>query len=106
MPPYEMTYAAARKRPDWSEPLNRTTVMLAAAAGLLAGCSTIPDAPTEVRIPVPVPCVEQLPVRPSMMSDSELLALDDFGLVVALARDRRIRQGYIAELEATLEGCK
>lgn len=78
------------------------------AAGVvlgLAGCAGI-EVPKEVRVPVAVPCVEQVPQRPSMMSDQELLALDDYGLVVALARDRRVRQGYIVELEATLEGCR
>lgn len=99
-----MTYAAG-KLPDWSEFPNRATAMLA-ALGLLAGCSTIPEAPKEVRVPVAVPCIERPPVKPSLMSDAELLALDDYGLVIALARDRRIRQGYIGELEATVEGCR
>ena len=101
-----MTYAAARRLPDRSAFPNRATVMWAAALGLLAGCSTIPEAPKEIRIPVPVPCIERAPVKPSMLSDAELLTLDDFGLVVALARDRRIRQGYEAVLEATIEGCR
>jgi len=99
-----MTYAAS-KLPDRSEFPNRATVMLA-ALGLLAGCETIPVAPKEVRVPVTVPCIEQAPQRPSMMSDQELLALDDYGLVVALARDRRIRQGYQAVLESVVEGCR
>lgn len=72
----------------------------------LAGCSTIPEAPREVRVPVPVPCVTQAPQRPSMLSDADLLALDDYGLVIALARDRRVRQGYEATLEAVVAGCR
>lgn len=72
---------------------------------LLAGCATGPEIPREVRVPVAVPCVTQAPQRPSMLADEELLALDDYGLVIALARDRRIRQGYEAELEAVVAGC-
>jgi len=73
---------------------------------VLTGCANGPTVPAEVRVPVPVPCVETVPSRPSMMSDGELMALDDYGLVVALARDRRIRQGYEAELEAVVAGCR
>ena len=98
-----MTYAAS-KLPDRPAFPSRATVMLA-ALGLL-GCSSVPVAPKEVRVPVTVSCIEQAPQRPSMMSDQELLALDDYGLVVALARDRRIRQGYQAVLESVVEGCR
>ena len=73
---------------------------------LLAGCAAGPEIPREVRVPVPVACIDQPPPRPAMLSDAELLALDDYGLVLALARDRRIRQGYEAELEAVVEGCR
>ena len=72
----------------------------------LTGCATSPEIPREVRVPVPVPCIERPPVKPSMLSDAELLALDDYGLVIALARDRRVRQGWEAVLEATVEGCR
>lgn len=71
-----------------------------------AGCSSVPVAPKEVRIPIPISCITQSPTKPSMLSDAELLAMDDYGLVIALARDRRIRQGYEADLEAMLEGCR
>lgn len=87
-------------------PLGEGTAILL-LFGLLAlpGCASL-EIPKETLVPVAVPCIERPPVKPSMMSDEELLALDDFGLVIALARDRRIRQGYEAELEATLEGCR
>ena len=84
----------------------RTDILLLFVMAALGGCSTIPEAPKEVRVPVAVPCIERPPVKPSMLSDAELLALDDFGLVIALARDRRIRQGWEATLEALLEGCR
>ena len=72
----------------------------------LAGCSSVPELPTEIRVPVPVPCIDRAPARPSLLADAELLALDDFGLVVALARDRRIREAYVIELEAVVAGCR
>jgi hypothetical protein len=81
------------------------TYALPSLALLLGGCCTL-DVPKEVRVPVTVPCIEQAPQRPSMMSDAELLALDDYGLVVALARDRRVRQSYQVTLEAIVEGCR
>ena len=74
--------------------------------GSLAGCASGPQIPKEVRVPVPVPCIDRAPQRPSMLSDAELLALDDYGLVIALARDRRVRQGWEATVEALLEGCR
>lgn len=71
-----------------------------------AGCSIVPTAPKEVRIPIPISCIDRPPAKPSMLSDAELLALDDYGLVIALARDRRVRQGYQAQMEAAIEGCR
>jgi hypothetical protein len=62
--------------------------------------------PDVVRVPVPVPCIEVAPVRPSLLSDEQLLALDDYGLILALAQDRRARQGYVAELEGAVAGCR
>ena len=70
---------------------------------LLAGCATDP---ITIRVPVPVKCVERVPERPALLSDADLLLLDDYGLVVSLARDRRLRQGYQAQLEAVVEGCR
>jgi len=81
-------------------------VWILVSCAVLAGCSSVPTAPREVRVPVPVPCIEQAPQRPSMLSDAEMLALDDYGLVLALARDRRVRQGYQATLEAVVQGCR
>jgi hypothetical protein len=76
------------------------------ASSLLVGCASGPQIPKEIRVPVPVACIDQVPQRPSMLSDAELLALDDYGLVLALARDRRVRQGWEATIEALIEGCR
>jgi len=75
-----------------------------AVALLLAGCAT-PD-PVTIRVPVPIKCIDRVPERPYLRTDAELLAMDDFELVLSLARDRRLFQGYTAELEAVVEGCR
>lgn len=72
---------------------------------LLSGCAAVPESVT-VHVPVPVSCIEVVPVRPSLLSDAQLLALDDYALVLSLAHDRRVRQGYQAELEAVIAGCR
>ena len=61
--------------------------------------------PEVVRVPVPVPCLERAPERPALLTDAQLAELGDYRLVLELARDRRIRQAYEAELEAAVEGC-
>ncbi len=71
----------------------------------LSGCQSIPDAPSEVKIPVPVPCIETMPTAPALISDADLLALPDGPFVIALGIDRKQRAGYIAELEAVLQAC-
>jgi hypothetical protein len=78
---------------------------------VLAGCASppiIPDPPREIRVPVPVPCLrpEDMPQRPSMLTDEQLDALDDKRAVIALGQDRRVRQGYEASMEAAIAGCR
>jgi len=74
---------------------------------LLAGCASgPPPLPVEVRVPIAVPCIAETPARPELLTDRDLAALPDYHLVLELARDRRLRQGYIAELEAVVAGCR
>lgn len=73
----------------------------------LAGCASgPPPLPVEVRVPVATPCIAESPARPDLLSDGALAALDDYRLVIELARDRRLRQAYEAELEAVVAGCR
>lgn len=72
---------------------------------LFAGCQSIPDAPKEVLVPVPTPCVTALPDRPRFISDAELKQLPDGAFVIALGIDRRQNERYRAELEAVLSAC-
>jgi len=73
----------------------------------LTGCNgTLPAVPTEVRVPVPVPCLtaDQIP-QATFPTDAELAKLPDGPFILAIARDRLERQGHIARLEAILQGC-
>jgi hypothetical protein len=81
------------------------TGIAAALSFALAGCASTPQIPREVRVPVPVPCIAEPLQRPALLSDSDLLAMDDYGLIIGLARDRRVRQAYQAQLEAAVAGC-
>ena len=74
---------------------------------LLVGCNgTLPPAPKEVRIPVPVPCLtrEQVPAK-DFLPDAELAKLDDFRLVLALRVEQLKQRGWIDTTSALLEAC-
>jgi hypothetical protein len=73
---------------------------------LLSGCSLLPPKIQEIKIPVPVSCIETTPSKPSLITDAELIKLDDGKFVTALHLDRLKRQNYEAELEAILSGCQ
>lgn len=77
------------------------------ATALLAGCqATLPPPPTEVRIPVPVPCLtrEQVPVK-DFLPDTELAKLDDFALVISLRTEQLKQRGWIETTDALLQAC-
>ena len=59
-----------------------------------------------VKIPVAVPCVDQLPQAPTLRTDAELKALPDYQAVLALIQDRIKREIYESQLEAVLKGCQ
>ena len=73
----------------------------------LAGCNgTLPPAPKEVRIPVPVPCIsrEQIPAK-DFITDKALGALPDFDLVIALRTDQLKQRIWIDTAAGLLEAC-
>lgn len=75
--------------------------------GLLAACAG-PGGPssTVVSVPVATRCVRDAPERPAFVQDDELQAMNDYQLVLALWRDRLVRIGYEAELEAVIAACR
>jgi len=70
---------------------------------LLAGCGTTTQV---VRVPVPVPCVVELPAAPTISTDAELRAMSDYRLVLAIARERLQLLGYSDELRAAAGACE
>jgi len=70
---------------------------------LLAGCGTTTQV---VRVPVPVPCVVELPAAPTISTDAELRTMSDYRLVLAIARERLQLLGYSGELRAAAETCR
>lgn len=86
----------------------------AVVIGLIcAGCATVdPPAPrvTVVEKPIPVPCAERVPERPTFalerLNDRDLKTASDYELVLTLWVERAERIAYEAELEAALAGCR
>ena len=77
-----------------------------AAAIVLSGCVTTGvQVPERVLVPTSVPCVTERPERPQTTPDPALFALDDYRLVLTLARERTLFRDYSALLEAALSGC-
>ena len=77
-----------------------------ALAALLAGCQSI-GLPTRVDIPIAVSCLPAtMPIRPDVYTDAQLLAMDDFHLVIALQQNAARLTDYVAELEAILLACR
>ena len=75
------------------------------ASLLLARCASSIPMPEIVNVPVPVNCIDALPVRPKFYTDAELKAMNDYQLPLALAIDRVQRHLYETKLEAALAGC-
>lgn len=79
-------------------------VALVGACAVLAGCASVGEVRT-VQVPVAVSCLTALPARPAMPFDAVPAGADVYTAGRALLADRRVRQGYEAELEAALRGC-
>lgn len=86
-------------------------IMLLALTICLCSCSVspkIPDPPkiVEVKIVVPVNCLGPLPEKPYLITDAELVLLTPSKFVTELHIDRLMRDMYMAQIEAAMEGCK
>lgn len=85
----------------------RSQIAIAIAVILpLLGCETLPEVRT-VRIPIPVSCVSQsdLPQRPKILTNQELLSLSDGNLVLKLAQERLELLKFSGEQGAILVNC-
>jgi hypothetical protein len=77
------------------------------ACGALAACSSAVKVPERVNVEVPVPCVKpaDVPARPQLRSESDLMAMDRYRRTLALWSDWLKLQIYTAKLEAIATGC-
>ena len=73
-------------------------------AAVLAGCTTI----QEVKVPIPTPCVKDVPMRPALLSE-QLPAVqteaDAASYVKAVWIDLQEFQSYSDKLEVVIAGC-
>lgn len=72
---------------------------------LLAGCASAPPAPVRVEVPVMVPCLGEVPERPSYEFGKMSRTDEDGEIVLALARDWLRSRLYEGLLEAVIAGC-
>ena len=72
---------------------------------LIAGCTGAPPLLREVKVPVYLPCVKAMPVRPLFATRTLAPDASDGEKVLAIARDLPMHLRYEGELEALLLGC-
>ena len=73
---------------------------------LLAGCSSAPQVPSVVKVPVPVACVKDAPMKPLTMDESVLLKMDDYSATIQTWTERLLLKSYADRAEALLEACR
>lgn len=72
----------------------------------LAGCAGLAPNVQEVKVPVPVPCKVEAPLRPAFAVDGLPVGSGIWEQMKALRAERKQRQGYEAELEAAVKACQ
>jgi len=84
-------------------------IILISVIILLSGCATtepvIDAEPQEVDIPIAVPCKAVVPDKPDFNFEKVTADQDVFEKTKALLADRKLHQGYEAELLAALNSC-
>ena len=73
-------------------------------AAMLAGCASAP--PVRVDVPVMVPCLNAVPVRPTFEFENLSPVATDGEKILALARDWPRARSYEERLEAAIAGCR
>jgi hypothetical protein len=76
-------------------------------AFLLGGCAGGVTVPERVSVPVPVPCVDpqDVPPRPSLRSETDLMSLPRGTRTLATWSERAKLEAYALQLEAIAQGC-
>lgn len=73
---------------------------------MLAGCAHKAPTTQEVAIPVYVPCVKEVPVKPDFEAPKLAPDASSGEKVLAIARDTPRHFKYEGQLEAVIEGCR
>ena len=95
-------------RPNNPKPSSKRTSLGSAVIIplFLIGCNgTVPPAPKEVFIPVPVACLDKLPERPAFLADSDLATMPDYQFILSLRSDQLALRGHVAIQDALLQAC-
>lgn len=74
-------------------------------AALIAGCASTVDVPP-AEVPVAVSCVKDRPMPPALRTTAEILAMDDYGVILALRVELMMRDKYIGELSDIVDACE
>ena len=74
---------------------------------ILGGCAAHLPVPKEVKVPIPVPCIEakDVPQAPPIVTNPELLKLDEYSFVLTIYTERQDLRRYSAEQAALIEAC-
>ena len=82
------------------------TLLTSAIIIALSGCqATLPAVPTEVRVPIAIPCIDKLPDKPALFTDEQLSKMGDGELIISLRIDQLNARGYIAQADALMLAC-
>ncbi len=78
-----------------------------AAAVALASCAGSIEVPKEVKVEIPIACVkpQDVPQKPPIRTQGDLLAMDRYRRTLAAWSDKVKLEIYAAELEAIVTGC-
>lgn len=78
-----------------------------AMVAALAGCASAGRVPERVAVEVPVPCIpaQDVPQRPQLRAEADLMAMDRYRRTLAVWSNWLKLEIYAAELEALVAGC-
>lgn len=84
-------------------------MLILSLSALLSACAANEPVklPERVNVPVPVACVDRkdVPERPALRTDGELMALDRYKRTLAMWEERRMREEYEKKQAAIIESC-
>ncbi|MDB5414469.1 MAG: hypothetical protein JWR10_2804 [Rubritepida sp.] len=92
--------------------MRRLMLLVTLCASSLAGCGVAPSAPepvvrtVEIRVPIPVPCIDAVPARPAVNTLAEILALGNAAAAMALMEQHNLLLGYAGEMDGAVAGCR